>query len=161
MPKLTALSHVDSTGKARMVDVTGKGTTRRYARAAGSIRMSGEALEAIRNNAVAKGDVLGVARLAGITAAKKTADLVPLCHQVPLTNVELDLELDAALPGVRVVASVTTEAQTGVEMEAITAVSVSLVTLYDMVKGVDKAMVIGDISLLEKRGGKSGDWVRG
>jgi cyclic pyranopterin phosphate synthase len=158
---MTRLTHVDEGGSARMVDVTGKRTTTRYARAEGTIAMRAETLAAIRGNAIAKGDVLGVARVAGIMAAKRTPELVPLCHQIPLTAVQVDFELDDSLPGIRVVASVTTEAQTGVEMEAITAVSVSLITLYDMAKGVDKAMVIGQISLLEKRGGKSGDWTKG
>jgi cyclic pyranopterin phosphate synthase len=158
---MTRLTHVDEGGSARMVDVTGKRTTTRYARAEGTIAMRAETLAAIRGNAIAKGDVLGVARVAGIMAAKRTPELVPLCHQIPLTAVQVDFELDDSLPGIRVVAWVTTEAQTGVEMEAITAVSVSLITLYDMAKGVDKAMVIGQISLLEKRGGKSGDWTRG
>jgi cyclic pyranopterin phosphate synthase len=158
---MTRLTHVDEGGSARMVDVTGKRTTTRYARAEGTIAMRAETLAAIRGNAIAKGDVLGVARVAGIMAAKRTPELVPLCHQIPLTAVQVDFELDDSLPGIRVVAWVTTEAQTGVEMEAITAVSVSLITLYDMAKGVDKAMVIGQISLLEKRGGKSGDWTKG
>ncbi|MCC6318363.1 MAG: cyclic pyranopterin monophosphate synthase MoaC [Gemmatimonadaceae bacterium] len=157
---MSELSHVDPSGKARMVDVSGKPVTARSARASGCIRMKRETLDAIRGNSLAKGDVLGVARIAGIMAAKKTADLVPLCHQLPLSAVTLDFELDQSLPGVRVVASASTEAQTGVEMEAIVAVSVSLVTLYDMAKGVDKGMEIGEISLIEKRGGKSGDWVR-
>jgi len=154
------LTHVDPTGKARMVDVSGKQATNRFAKASGAISMKPETLEAIRGNALAKGDVLGVARVAGIMAAKRTADLIPLCHQLPLSAVTVDFELDQSLPGVRVVATATTEAQTGVEMEAITAVSVSLITLYDMAKGVDKGMQIGEISLVEKRGGKSGDWVR-
>lgn len=157
---MAELTHVDASGKARMVDVSGKGTTARFARATGAIAMKPETLEAIRNNGIAKGDVLGVARVAGIMAAKKTPDLIPLCHQLPLSSVQVDFELDASLPGVRVTASVTTQAQTGVEMEAILAVSVTLVTLYDMAKGVDKGMRIGEISLQEKRGGKSGDWVR-
>ncbi|MGQ0647843.1 MAG: cyclic pyranopterin monophosphate synthase MoaC [Gemmatimonadaceae bacterium] len=158
--RMTRLTHVDEGGKAQMVDVTGKRVTSRSAKASGTIMMSSETLEAIRGNSIAKGDVLGIARVAGIMAAKKTAELIPLCHQIPLTNIQIDFELDRSLPGIRVVAEVSTEAQTGVEMEAITAVSVSLITLYDMAKGVDKAMVMGQISLLEKRGGKSGDWVR-
>jgi cyclic pyranopterin phosphate synthase len=157
---MSDLSHVDPAGKARMVDVSGKEPTKRFARATGAITMKAATLEAIRGNTLAKGDVLGVARIAGIMAAKKTADLVPLCHQLPLSAVTVDFELDQSLPGVRVVASASTEAQTGVEMEAIVAVSVSLITLYDMAKGVDKGMQIGEISLAEKRGGKSGDWVR-
>jgi cyclic pyranopterin phosphate synthase len=154
------LTHVDPKGKARMVDVSGKEATRRFAKATGAITMKPETLDAIRSNSLAKGDVLGVARIAGIMAAKKTADLIPLCHQLPLSSVTVDFELDQSLPGVRVVASASTEAQTGVEMEAMVAVSVSLVTLYDMVKGVDMHMEIGQISVVEKRGGKSGDWVR-
>lgn len=154
------LTHVDPTGKARMVDVSGKEATKRFAKASGAITMKAETLDAIRGNSLAKGDVLGVARVAGIMAAKRTADLIPLCHQLPLSSVTVDFELDQSLPGVRVVASASTEAQTGVEMEAIVAVSVSLITLYDMAKGVDKGMLISEISLSEKRGGKSGDWVR-
>lgn len=130
------------------------------ARAVGQIRMKPETLVAIRDNALAKGDVLGVSRVAGIMAAKRTAELVPLCHQLPLSDIRIDFTLDPSLPGVRVEAQAKTVGQTGVEMEAIIAVSVSLVTLYDMAKGVDKGMVIGEISLVEKRGGKSGDWVR-
>lgn len=143
-----------------MVDISGKVESVRMARARGEIRMKMETLRAIRENSLAKGDVLGVARVAGILAAKRTSELVPLCHQLPLADVRIDFSLDESLPGVRVDAVVKTVAQTGVEMEAIIAVSVSLVTLYDMAKGVDKGMVIGEISLVEKRGGKSGDWVR-
>lgn len=122
--------------------------------------MKAETLVAIRDNALAKGDVLGVSRVAGIMAAKRTAELVPLCHQLPLSDIRIDFTLDPSLPGIRVEAQAKTVGQTGVEMEAIIAVSVSLVTLYDMAKGVDKGMVIGEISLVEKRGGKSGNWVR-
>jgi cyclic pyranopterin monophosphate synthase len=154
------LSHVDPEGKARMVDISGKSVSERMARASGSISMQPATLEAIRTNAIAKGDVLGVARVAGVMAAKRTADLIPLCHQLPLTDVQIDFTLDESLPGVRVQALARTVERTGVEMEAIIAVSVSLVTLYDMAKGVDKGMVIGEISLVEKRGGKSGHWVR-
>ncbi len=157
---MTDLSHVDQTGKARMVDVSAKPTTERIARARGSITMARETLELIRGNQVAKGDVLGVSRIAGIMAAKRTAELVPLCHQIPLSDVQVEFELDDSLPGIRVQAAAKTAAQTGVEMEAIMAVSVSLITLYDMAKGVDKGMEIGQISLVEKRGGQSGDWVR-
>lgn len=154
------LSHVDAAGKASMVDVSDKPVSARSASARGHIVMRPETLKAIRDNTMAKGDVLGVARIAGIQAAKRTAELVPLCHQLPLSGVQVDFELDESLPGVRVTASARTAAQTGVEMEAIVAVSVTLVTLYDMAKGVDKGMVIREISLTEKRGGKSGDWVR-
>lgn len=142
-----------------MVDVSGKPVTERMARARGAIVMRPETLEQIRSNQVSKGDVLGVARVAGILAAKRTAELVPLCHQIPLTDVRIEFELDQNLPGVRVEATARTAAQTGVEMEALVAVSVSLITIYDMAKGVDKGMELGQISLIEKRGGK-GDWVR-
>lgn len=157
---MSHLTHVDDGGKARMVDISGKRHTSRMAKASGSIVMRPDTLEAIRTNAIAKGDVLGVARVAGIMAAKRTPELIPLCHQISLAAVQIDLELDQSLPGIRVQAVVSSDGQTGVEMEAITAVSVSLITLYDMAKGVDKGMVIGQISLIEKRGGKSGDWVR-
>jgi cyclic pyranopterin phosphate synthase len=122
--------------------------------------MKPETLEAIRSNAVAKGDVLGVARIAGIMAAKRTAELIPLCHPLPLTDVSVDIAFDDALPGLRVDAAARTAAQTGVEMEAIIAVSVTLVTVYDMAKAVDKSMVIGEISLAEKVGGRSGHWTK-
>ncbi|MBL8959640.1 MAG: cyclic pyranopterin monophosphate synthase MoaC [Gemmatimonadetes bacterium] len=157
---MTDLTHVDAAGRARMVDIGHKPATERVAVAGGQITMRPETLKAILDNQIAKGDVLGVARVAGILAAKRTADLVPLCHQVPLSDVSVDFTPDEALPGFRVSCTARTTAQTGVEMEAIIAVSVSLVTLYDMAKGVDKGMVIGEISLREKRGGKSGDWVR-
>lgn len=156
---MTQLTHVDDSGRARMVDVSGKPVTERMARARGAISMRPETLEQIRANQVSKGDVLGVARVAGILAAKRTAELVPLCHQIPLTEVRIEFELDQNLPGVRVEATARTAAQTGVEMEALVAVSVSLITIYDMAKGVDKGMEMGQISLVEKRGGK-GDWAR-
>jgi len=156
---MTQLTHVDDSGRARMVDVSGKPVTERMARARGAISMRPETLEQIQKNQISKGDVIGVARVAGILAAKRTAELVPLCHQIPLTDVRIDFEFDQKLPGVRVEATARTAAQTGVEMEAIVAVSVSLITLYDMAKGVDKGMEMGQISLIEKRGGK-GDWVR-
>jgi len=143
-----------------MVDVSSKEVTARMARATGSIRMKPETLDAIRSNAVAKGDVLGVARIAGIMAAKRTAELIPLCHPLPLTDVSVDIAFDDTLPGLRVEATARTAAQTGVEMEAIVAVSVTLVTVYDMAKAVDKSMVIGEISLTEKVGGRSGHWVK-
>jgi cyclic pyranopterin phosphate synthase len=158
---MSDLSHIDDEGRARMVDVSDKPVTSRMARATGSIRMQRETLEAIRANAIAKGDVLGVARLAGIMAAKRTSELVPLCHPIPLTDVSVEITIDEALPGLRVEAAARTAAQTGVEMEAIIAVSVSLVTVYDMAKAVDRSMVIGEISLAEKVGGRSGHWQRG
>ena len=157
---MSDLSHIDAHGRAKMVDVSSKDVTARMARATGSIRMNPETLEAIRANAVAKGDVLGVARIAGIMAAKRTAELIPLCHPLPLTDVSVDISFDDALPGLRVDAAARTAAQTGVEMEAIVAVSVTLVTVYDMAKAVDKSMVIGEISLAEKVGGRSGHWVK-
>jgi cyclic pyranopterin phosphate synthase len=155
------LTHVDADGAARMVDVSGKSETARLARAAGSIRMRRSTFEAVRDNAVAKGDVLGVARIAGVMAAKRTAELVPLCHPLPLDDVQVELVLDAALPGVQVEAVARTTGRTGVEMEAITAVSIALVTIYDMAKALDREMVISDIRLLEKSGGRSGLWRRG
>jgi cyclic pyranopterin monophosphate synthase len=157
---MSDLSHVDDEGRARMVDVSGKDVTVRMARATGAIRMQRETLEAIQANAIAKGDVLGVARLAGIMAAKRTSELVPLCHPIPLSDIRIDITLDDTLPGLRVEATAKTAAQTGVEMEAIIAVSVTLVTVYDMAKAVDKSMVIGEIFLAEKAGGRSGYWSR-
>jgi cyclic pyranopterin phosphate synthase len=157
---MSDLSHLDEHGRARMVDVSDKAVTPRMARATGSIRMQRETLEAIRRNAIAKGDVLGIARIAGIMAAKRTSELIPLCHPIPLTDVSVDIAIDDTLPGLRVEASARTAAQTGVEMEAIIAVSVSLVTVYDMAKAVDRSMVIGEISLAEKVGGRSGHYQR-
>jgi cyclic pyranopterin phosphate synthase len=152
------LSHVDEAGKARMLDVSAKPVTRRTATAAGRVRMSAEAFAAVRDNAVSKGDVLAVARLAGIAAAKRTAELIPLCHPLPLDGIEVELSLDEALPGVRVTATARVEARTGVEMEALTAVAVACLTIYDMVKAVDRAMRIEDVHLAHKAGGGSGDW---
>ena len=157
---MSDLSHIDAQGRAKMVDVSSKDVTARMARATGSIRMNPETLEAIRANAIAKGDALGVARIAGIMAAKRTAELIPLCHPLPLTDISVDIAFDDALPGLRVEATARTAAQTGVEMEAIVAVSVTLITVYDMAKAVDKNMVIGEISLAEKVGGRSGHWIR-
>jgi len=154
------LTHIDEAGAARMVDISAKAPTQRMARARGSITMRPETLVAIRENQIAKGDVLAVARIAGIMGAKRTSELVPLCHPIALSDIQLQLSLDENLPGIWVEATAKTSGSTGVEMEAIMGVSVSLVTLYDMAKGVDKGMVIGQISLIEKRGGKSGDWVR-
>jgi cyclic pyranopterin monophosphate synthase len=157
---MAELSHADSTGQARMVDVSEKPVTARYARATGSIRMKPETLDAIRRNSLVKGDVLSVAKVAGVLAAKRTAELIPLCHSLPLSDIQVELTLDDALPGVRCEATARTSAQTGVEMEAITAVAVSLVTVYDMAKAIDREMSIGDISLQEKSGGRSGSWKR-
>jgi cyclic pyranopterin phosphate synthase len=152
------LSHLGADGSARMVDVSAKPESLRTASASGSIRMTSGALEAIRSQQVAKGDVLSVARLAGIMAAKKTADVIPLCHPLLLEDVQVDLALDPSVPGVVAAATVRTTGRTGVEMEAILAVTVALVTVYDMCKSVDRGMVIGDISLVEKTGGRSGTY---
>lgn len=157
---MSDLTHVDDAGKAQMVDISAKSTTERMASARGCIRMKPETLASIRDNSIAKGDVLAVAKIAGIMGAKRTPDLIPLCHPISLSDIQVQLHLDSTLPGIWVEATAKTAGQTGVEMEAIVAVSVSLVTLYDMAKGVDKGMEIGQIALTEKRGGKSGDWVR-
>ncbi len=143
-----------------MVDVSAKADTRRVARARGSITMLRETLDAIIDNRIAKGEVLAVARLAGIMGAKRTAELIPLCHNIPLSEVTVELEPDESLPGVRVTAMAVTVGKTGVEMEALTAVATALLTVYDMAKSMDRAMVIGEIVLMEKTGGKSGDWKR-
>jgi len=152
------LSHVDRTGKARMVDVGDKAVTTREALARGEITMSTKALTLIRSGQIAKGDPLQTARLAGIMAAKQTAVLIPLCHPLPLTHVSV--ELMPTRHGYRIESRVRTDAKTGVEMEALTAVSVAALTIYDMVKAVDKGMVIGDICLVEKTGGRSGHYRR-
>ena len=157
---MSDLTHVDASGEARMVDVSAKPATARMARASGRIAMSRAAFEAIRQNQVAKGDVLSVARVAGIMAAKRTAELVPLCHQIPLSDVEIAISAIPDLPGYEVEATARTTAGTGVEMEAIVAVSLSLVTIYDMAKALDREMTIGQVALLEKRGGRGGDWKR-
>lgn len=153
MPKL---SHFDAKGDAHMVDVSDKPATARIAVATGKVSMSLQTFEIISEGRASKGDVLAVSRLAGIMAAKRTADLIPLCHPLPITKVAVDLVLDPTLPGVRIEATVKTAGQTGVEMEALTAVSVAALTLYDMVKAVEKGMVISDIRLEFKDGGKSG-----
>lgn len=151
-------SHVDAAGNFQMVDVSEKPFSVRTARASGVIRMRLDTFNAIQNNTLAKGDVVPVARLAGMQAAKRTADLIPLCHPLPLSGVDVRVNLDEALPGVRVEASVRTTAQTGVEMEALTAVSVALLAIYDMAKAVDRTMMISEIVLREKRGGTKGDF---
>ena len=151
------LTHFDAKGQAHMVDVSGKEATERRALAEGWVRMSPETL-ALATGGAAKGDVLGTARLAGIMGAKRTADLIPLCHPLPLDKVSLDLEPDPDLPGIRVRATAKTSGRTGVEMEALTAVSVACLTIYDMLKAAEKGMEIGGIRLLEKDGGKSGAW---
>ena len=151
-----SLTHLDSTGAAHMVDVGGKAVTTREAVATGRIAMSAQAAAAIAAGAVKKGDVLAVARVAGIMAAKKTSELIPLCHPLPLTRVQIDLTPDET--GITATATAATDAKTGVEMEALTAISVTLLTIYDMAKALDKGMVIGGIRLLSKTGGKWGDW---
>jgi len=153
---MSNLTHLDESGAAHMVDVGGKIVTARQAIATGHIAMSAEAAHAIRSGAALKGDVLAVARIAGIMAAKRTSEVIPLCHPLPLTRVAIDLVPET--DGVTVTATAATEGKTGVEMEALTAASVALLTIYDMAKAIDKAMVISGIRLLEKRGGKSGDW---
>lgn len=150
------LTHLDAAGKARMVDVGGKAETARVAIASGRIRMNAAALAAIRDGAVPKGDVLAAARIAGIMAAKKTAELIPLCHPLALDAVTVDFAVED--DGLRATATASLTGRTGVEMEALTAVSVALLTVYDMAKAIDKGMVIEDIRLIEKRGGKSGLW---
>jgi cyclic pyranopterin phosphate synthase len=157
---MTKLSHTDDSGSARMVDVGSKDSTLRIARATGAIRMNQSTLEVIRANGMKKGDVLGVARIAGIMAAKKTAELIPLCHTIPLSDVGVDFTFDDSLPGVRAESHARTTAQTGVEMEALTAVAVALLTVYDMAKAIDKGMTITGVALLEKTGGASGDFKR-
>jgi cyclic pyranopterin phosphate synthase len=153
-----ALSHVDARGGARMVDVGAKPATERFAAAEGAVRMSAAACALVAGNAAAKGDVLGVARVAGLMAAKRAAELIPLCHPVALTHAEVELSVDAALPGVRVRATARTVAGTGVEMEALTAATVALLTVYDMVKAADRGMEILGVRVVEKRGGRSGAW---
>lgn len=150
------LTHFDAQGQAHMVDVSDKKVTDRVAVAAGHIKMAQETFDLISEGRAKKGDVLGVARLAGIMGAKKTPDLIPLCHPLPVTKVSVELTLDPDLPGVQVQATVKTSGQTGVEMEALTAVSTAALTVYDMTKAVDKAMEIGGIRVLLKDGGKSG-----
>lgn len=150
------LTHFDTGGKAHMVDVSEKPVTARIAVARGHIRMAPETLALVQEGRAEKGDVLGIARIAGITGAKKTADLIPLCHPLPITKVALELTCDPDLPGVRIEATVKTGGQTGVEMEALTAVSCCALTLYDMLKAAQKDMEIGGVSLMLKDGGKSG-----
>lgn len=154
------LTHMDPEGRPRMVDVTGKDETDRTAVAQGRIRMAPATLERIREGRTPKGDVLQVAELAGIMAGKRTADLIPLCHVLPGASVSLVLEEDPELPGVRARAEARYRGRTGVEMEALTAVTVALLTVYDMLKAVDREMVLEEISLVRKEGGRSGEWHR-
>ena len=153
---MTGLTHFDAEGQAHMVDVSDKAVTDRIAVAEAHIVMSSDTLALITQGRAKKGDVLGIARIAGIMAAKKTADLIPLCHPLPITRVALDLTPDAQLPGIRISATVKTSGQTGVEMEALTAASTAALTIYDMVKAVQKDMVIGGLRVTLKDGGKSG-----
>ena len=153
-----SLTHLDESGLPRMVDVSDKAVTRRVAVAEGVIRMQAATLQAIVAEEVPKGNVLTIAQIAGITGAKRTADLVPLCHPLPITAVQMTLEPDVALPGIRVEAEVRVDGRTGVEMEALTAVSVALLTIYDMCKALDRGMEIGGVRLLRKEGGRSGSW---
>lgn len=153
---MSGLTHFNAKGEAHMVDVSGKAVTSRIATAAGWVRMSRDAFDIISGGTAKKGDVLSVAQLAGIMGAKKTPELIPLCHPLPISKVALDLELDRELPGVRILGTVKTTGQTGVEMEALTAVSTAALTVYDMIKAVDKTMEIGGIHVTLKDGGKSG-----
>ncbi len=157
MPELT---HIDAAGHAAMVDVGDKDVTRREARAAAAVYMQAETLALIESGGHSKGDVFAVARIAGIQAAKRCSDLIPLCHPLPLSSVKLELTANSAEQRVDIVASCKLAGRTGVEMEALTAASVAALTIYDMCKAVDRGMVIGDVRLLEKRGGASGDWQR-
>jgi cyclic pyranopterin phosphate synthase len=155
-----ALSHLDAAGQAHMVDVSEKAATLREAIAQGQVRMGAETFQAIEQGNAPKGDVLGTARLAGIMAAKQTAHLIPLCHPLPLTKVQVTITANSILPGYDIEAMVRTKAETGVEMEALTAVSVAALTLYDMAKALDKSITIEQIALIQKSGGKSGLWQR-
>jgi cyclic pyranopterin phosphate synthase len=157
---MSDLTHLDAEGRARMVDVGAKAETARTARAEGSISMSLEALDAIEQSALTKGDAIVAARIAGVTGAKRTSDLIPLCHPIGLTDAGVELEIDRSLPGIRASAWASTRGRTGVEMEALTAVTVALLTIYDMAKSLDRGMEISEVRLTEKRGGKSGDWKR-
>ena len=152
------LTHLDAQGEARMVDVSDKQSTKRQAVAVGHVRMSQATFETIQAGNAPKGDVLGTARIAGIMAAKQTSQLIPLCHPLPIQKVEVQITPDPELPGYQIQASVTTKAETGVEMEALTAVSVAALTLYDMAKALEKSISIESIRLLSKTGGKSGDY---
>ncbi len=155
---MSELTHFDADGQAHMVDVSAKAETHRVARAGGAIRMRPETLMLIESGSASKGDVIGVARIAAIQGAKRTAELVPLCHPIAITRIAVEFEVVRDADELRCTAQVETFGRTGVEMEAMTAVQVGLLTVYDMCKAVDRGMVIGDVRLLEKRGGKSGDW---
>jgi cyclic pyranopterin phosphate synthase len=155
---MSELTHLDESGRARMVDVSDKPVTARTATAAGTLRCTSETLSEVRAGTTPKGSVIATAELAGIMAAKRTAELIPLCHPLPLTKAEVRIEIDDSLPGFRVGSEVRTNGVTGVEMEALTAVSVACLTLFDMLKAIDRTMVIGGIEVTSKSGGKSGGW---
>lgn len=158
---MNPFTHFDSAGQAHMVDIGDKAETRRIAVATGNIRMQAETLNMILQGNSKKGDVLGIARIAGIQGTKRTSDLIPLCHPISLTKVSVEFEVDQAKNTIHCTVTTETVGRTGVEMEALTAVSVALLTIYDMAKAVDRGMVISEIKLLEKQGGKSGQWVAG
>jgi len=158
---MSALTHIGATGEAHMVDVSAKSETSRVALARGHVVMARETLLLAIEGQAKKGDVFGVARVAGIMAAKKTSDLIPLCHPLPLSSISVEITADESLPGLRVLAEASVTGRTGVEMEALTAVSVACLTIYDMLKAADRGMRIEGVELVEKRGGKSGDWRRG
>ncbi|MBM3576342.1 MAG: cyclic pyranopterin monophosphate synthase MoaC [Alphaproteobacteria bacterium] len=158
---MTKLTHLTSSGEAHMVDVSAKAETSRVAVARGRVVMARETLRLAVEGQAKKGDVFGVARVAGIMAAKKTSELIPLCHPLALSSISIEITPDEALPGLRVLAKASVTGKTGVEMEALTAVSVACLTIYDMLKAVDRGMRIEGVELVEKRGGKSGDWRRG
>ncbi len=157
---MSGLTHIDDSGRPKMVDVSGKDATARSARAQGFLTCRPETLELVRAGSAPKGSVIQTAELAGIMAAKRTAELIPLCHPLPLTKAEVRIDLDDELPGFRVASEVRTKAETGVEMEALTAVAVACLTLFDMLKALDRSMVIGGIEVVSKTGGRSGDWRR-
>ncbi|MCL6684122.1 cyclic pyranopterin monophosphate synthase MoaC [Sphingomonas alba] len=157
---MSKLTHLDGEGRAKMVDVSGKASTLRTAVAHGTLACESGTLDQVRTGAAPKGSVVRTAELAGIMAAKRTAELIPLCHPLPLTKIEVRIDMDDSLPGFRVAAEVRTEGVTGVEMEALTAVSVACLTLFDMLKAIDRSMVIGGVEVASKTGGNSGDWQR-
>ena len=157
---MSRLTHLDETGRARMVDVSDKSPTDRVARATGWLRCRLETIEQVRAGTTPKGAVVQTAELAGVMAAKRTAELIPLCHPLPLAKAAVTIEIDTTLPGFRVEAEARTHGVTGVEMEALTAVSVACLTLFDMLKAIDRTMIIGGIEVVEKKGGRSGDWRR-
>ncbi|MGB0906526.1 MAG: cyclic pyranopterin monophosphate synthase MoaC [Maricaulaceae bacterium] len=158
---MSKLTHFDEDGRAAMVDVGDKSVTQRRAVACGQVAMAADTLALVTSGNAKKGDVISIAELAGVMGAKQTAALIPLCHPLPLSKIKVRITVDADLPGLLVWAETKTTGQTGVEMEALTGVSTACLTIYDMLKAADREMVIGDIKLLEKSGGKSGEWVRG